>query len=109
MLFRNVAAWPDVDFTEICPAGEHPVNFVAQEFHVKGHHCFIYPEPTLSIQDPPQVNRALTEREGFPIIAIAETKFASFWKSFKDRDTDGYWLAKKYVTIFLTSWNILHV
>ena len=90
-MFRNVVAWPEVDLENSSSwTREYPVNFMAQEFHVKGVHCFVYPEPTISQSDPPKVNGPVTDREGIPVIAVAEVKFMGLYSAWKNRDATGF-------------------
>ena len=91
MMFGNVIAWPDVDFSRAdWPSREDPVNFLCNDFHVKGEICCLVSDPDMSPHDAPRVDQETTTSAGFPVIYVAESKCASLWQSKVECDAVSY-------------------
>lgn len=91
MMFGTVIAWPDVDFSRAdWPSRNEPVNFLCNDFHVKGEICCLVSDPDLSPHDAPRVDQETTNHAQFPVVYVAESKFVSLWQSKVECDAVGY-------------------
>ena len=90
-MFGTDIIWPDVNFSGAdWPTHDEPVNFLCNDFHVKGDICCLVSDPDLSPSDPPRVDQETSNNAQFPVVYIAESKFVSLWGSKVECDAVGF-------------------